>query len=150
MIYGAVLQRPLVLFSKEPMTGFYRNGYCDAGPDDPGNHSVAGIYIPVPGKHSYCPGTADISISAELTDSFLDFSASRGNNLRSIGLKHGCKWCLCAGRWKEALNAAKGDQDPVVPKVWLESTHDEALKSVGLEELKRFAITDRGQGGREM
>ena len=51
-----------------------------------------------------------------LTKEFLDFTASRGNNLRSIGLEPGCKWCLCTARWKEAVNAAKGPDDPVVPK----------------------------------
>lgn len=51
-----------------------------------------------------------------LTREFLDFSASRGNNLRSIGLEPGCKWCLCTARWKEAADARKGDDDPVVPK----------------------------------
>lgn len=51
-----------------------------------------------------------------LTKEFLDFSASRGNNLRSIGLEPGCKWCLCTARWKEAMDAAKGQDDPVVPK----------------------------------
>lgn len=40
-----VFKKPLGLFSKEPMTGFYRNGYCDVGPDDTGNHSVAGILL---------------------------------------------------------------------------------------------------------
>ena len=51
-----------------------------------------------------------------VTDKFLDFSASRGNNLRDIGLTDGCKWCLCTARWKEAMDAAKGPDDPVVPK----------------------------------
>ncbi|TVY62727.1 hypothetical protein LSUE1_G008962 [Lachnellula suecica] len=76
----SIFKTPLTLHSKSPVTGFYRNGYCDVGPDDAGNHSVA----------------------ATLTDPFLDFTASRGNNLRSIGLTGGCKWCLCANRWKEA------------------------------------------------
>ena len=52
-----------------------------------------------------------------LTKEFLDFSASRGNNLRQVpGLDAGCKWCLCTARWKEAMEAAKGPDDPVVPK----------------------------------
>ena len=55
-------------------------------------------------------------ISGVLTKEFLDFTASRGNNLRSIGLEPGCKWCLCTARWKEAVDAAKGPDDPVVPK----------------------------------
>ena len=55
-------------------------------------------------------------VLAVVTDEFLDFSASRGNNLRDIGLTGGCKWCLCTSRWKEAMDAAKGLDDPVVPK----------------------------------
>lgn len=51
-----------------------------------------------------------------VTNEFLDFSASRGNDLRSIGLTGGCKWCLCTNRWKEAFDARKGDDDPIVPK----------------------------------
>ena len=52
-----------------------------------------------------------------LTKEFLDFSASRGNNLRQVpGLDAGCKWCLCTARWKEAMDAAKSADDPVVPK----------------------------------
>ncbi|KAL8943351.1 MAG: hypothetical protein Q9216_001126 [Gyalolechia sp. 2 TL-2023] len=89
-----VLKKPLALFSQSPMTGFYRDGYCRTGPEDGGNHAVAGV----------------------LTKEFLDFSASRGNNLRSIGLEPGCKWCLCTARWREAMEAAKGAEDPVVPK----------------------------------
>jgi hypothetical protein len=53
---------------------------------------------------------------AEVTDEFLEFSAARGNDLRTIGLKGGCKWCLCVNRWREALLAGKGPDDPVVPK----------------------------------
>ncbi|KAI9816951.1 MAG: hypothetical protein M1832_004935 [Thelocarpon impressellum] len=112
-----VLSKPLGLFSKSPMTGFYRNGYCDVGPEDTGNHSVA----------------------AEVTDEFLEFSASRGNDLRTIGLTGGCKWCLCAARWREALNARKNDSDPVVPRVFLHATHEKALDSIKMEDLKKFA-----------
>ncbi|KAG0652007.1 hypothetical protein D0Z07_0927 [Hyphodiscus hymeniophilus] len=113
------MKKPLGLFSKEPMTGFYRNGYCEVGPEDTGNHSVA----------------------ATLTDDFLDFSASRGNNLRRIGLTAGCKWCLCAARWKEAMDHAKNSDDKgdLVPKVHLHATNEKALDVVGLEDLKKFA-----------
>ncbi|KAL0264325.1 hypothetical protein SLS55_000273 [Diplodia seriata] len=90
----AVFKKPLALHSTKPMTGFLRNGYCEVPAGDFGNHSVA----------------------AEVTDEFLEFSASRGNDLRTVGLAGGCKWCLCASRWKEALDARKNDQDPVVPK----------------------------------
>jgi len=89
-----VFRRPLQQHSTKPMTGFLRDGYCNVPPMDFGNHSVAAI----------------------VTDEFLDFSASKGNDLRSAGLTDGCKWCLCVTRWKEALLAGKGPEDKVVPK----------------------------------
>jgi uncharacterized protein (DUF2237 family) len=83
-------------------------------------------------------------LPATLTDSFLDFSASKGNNLRQIGLTAGCKWCLCANRWKEALDHAnKNKSDPaaqsVVPKVHLHATHQRALDVISLADLKSHA-----------
>ncbi|MCJ1248712.1 hypothetical protein MMC30_005931 [Trapelia coarctata] len=123
-----VFQKPLALFSQKPMTGFYRDGYCRVGPEDSGNHAIA----------------------ATLTDAFLDFSASRGNNLRSIGLTSGCKWCLCTSRWKEAVDAAASAEDPVVPKVFLHATDQSALDRVSLADLKKFAAEGEagGVGGR--
>lgn len=121
-----VFKKPLALFSQKPMTGFYRDGYCRVGPEDGGNHAVAGV----------------------LTKEFLDFSASRGNNLRSIGLEPGCKWCLCTARWKEAMEAAKGQSDPVVPKVFLHATDESALKNgITMESLKKFAAEPEAAGG---
>lgn len=64
---------------------------------------------------------------AEVTDEFLTFSASRGNDLRQIGLTGGCKWCLCVSRWKEAMEARKNDDDPVVPKSVLFHSKFDAL-----------------------
>ncbi|KAI0550989.1 hypothetical protein F4679DRAFT_541095 [Xylaria curta] len=62
---STVFKQPLKLFSQQPMTGYFRDGYCRTGGNqDPGNHAVAGI----------------------VTDEFLDFSASRGNDLRTVGL----------------------------------------------------------------
>lgn len=99
----AVYNKPLQHLSSDspnkdrPATGHFRDGYCDSPPEDTGNHSVAGL----------------------LTDEFLDFSASQGNDLRKQvpGLKGGFKWCLCAHRWKEAFDAAQGNvSDPRVPK----------------------------------
>ena len=136
------------------MTGFFRDGYCRVGPQDGGNHAVAGMYrnyllFPSistaleslgwekePQKSNvasfinlHFKSTPSIkhlltllasiglrNLPGVLTREFLDFSASRGNNLRSIGLEPGCKWCLCTTRWKEALDARKSDNDPVVPK----------------------------------
>lgn len=76
------------------MTGYLRNGYCEVPASDAGNHSVA----------------------AEVSDEFLKFSADRGNDLRQIGLKGGCKWCLCVSRWKEAFDARGKEGDKIVPK----------------------------------
>ncbi|MCJ1329330.1 hypothetical protein MMC10_006009 [Thelotrema lepadinum] len=82
-----------------------------------------------------------------LTDEFLDFTSSKGNNLRAAGLTAGCKWCLCASRWKEAMDAAKGPEDPVVPKVFLHATADSALKTVGMDDLKKFAADGENTTG---
>ncbi|KAL8734066.1 MAG: hypothetical protein Q9181_003350 [Wetmoreana brouardii] len=124
--FSIVFKKPLALFSQSPMTGFYRDGYCRSGPEDGGNHAVAGL----------------------LTKEFLDFSASRGNNLRSIGLEPGCKWCLCTARWKEAMEAAKGKDDPIVPKVYLHATHDSALENgITMDALKKFAAEPEARGG---
>ncbi|KAL8945957.1 MAG: hypothetical protein Q9222_007581 [Ikaeria aurantiellina] len=136
-----VFKKPLALFSKSPMTGFYRDGYCRSGPDDAGNHAVAGV----------------------LTKEFLDFSASRGNNLRQVpGLDEGCKWCLCTARWKEAMEASSGANDPVVPKggkwsadswvvlsrVFLHATDQSALDNgITMDTLKKFAAEPEAAGG---
>lgn len=108
------------MFSRSPVTGFYRDGYCRVGAQDFGNHAVAGV----------------------VTDEFLDFSAERGNDLRSAGLTGGCKWCLCTSRWKEAFDAMKNGElgEKGVPKVHLEATDQSALRQVGLEDFKRFAV----------
>ncbi len=116
-----VLKKPLALFSQKPMTGFYRDGYCRVGPEDGGNHAVAGITLSPPPYPFIPPPNPSIQTKhptpAVVTKEFLDFSAARGNNLRQIpGLDAGCKWCLCTARWKEAMEAAKGKDDPVVPK----------------------------------
>lgn len=94
-----------------------RTGYCEAPRADFGNHSVAAI----------------------VTTEFLDFSAARGNDLRTVGLTDGCKWCLCVSRWKEAFDARTGDGDRKVPKVVLEATNERALEKVGVEDLRKFS-----------
>jgi uncharacterized protein len=103
----------------EPVTGFYRDGDCSTGPDDLGRHVVC----------------------ARVTAEFLAFSKSRGNDLSTPqpeygfpGLKPGDRWCLCAARWREALQA------DAAPRVVLTATHQKALEVVSLEELKRYAI----------
>ena len=103
----------------EPRTGFYRDGCCNTGYEDTGIHVIC----------------------AQMTDEFLAFSKRAGNDLSTPmpaygfpGLKAGDRWCLCAGRWKEALDAG------VAPPVVLEATHEEALAVVPLEALRRHAV----------
>jgi len=97
----------------DPLTGFYRDGSCHTGPQDVGVHVVC----------------------ARVTEAFLSYTKAQGNDLstpRSYfpGLKPGDCWCLCAARWKEALD------DGFAPPVVLESTHEAALKYVSLETLQ--------------
>ena len=103
----------------QPMTGFYRTGRCDTGAGDFGVHVVC----------------------AKVTAEFLTFSRSRGNDLATPvpeagfpGLKPGDRWCLCAARWQEALEAG------VAPPVVLAATHMSALEFVGLDDLMRHAL----------
>jgi uncharacterized protein (DUF2237 family) len=114
-----VLGTPLASCCFDPLTGFYRTGSCHTGPNDLGTHVVC----------------------ARVTREFLDFSRSRGNDLttpapeyRFRGLKPGDRWCLCASRWREALEAG------VAPPVILEATHAKALQFVSLEDLQRHAL----------
>lgn len=114
-----VLGGALEACSTQPMTGFYRNGCCDVGPDDPGVHAVC----------------------TQVTAAFLAFSKAAGNDLSTPmpqhgfpGLKPGDRWCLCAARWKEALDA--GVAAPVV----LAATNEKALEFVPLEALKMHAV----------
>ncbi|KAF2217683.1 hypothetical protein CERZMDRAFT_8731, partial [Cercospora zeae-maydis SCOH1-5] len=109
----------------DPPVGFFKDGYCRSGPDDKGNHSIA----------------------ATVTDKFLDFTASQGNNLKDAGVKPGQKWCLCASRWKEALLAVSDGklQKEHVPKVHLHATHDAALKELEYKDLKQYAAA--GEAG---
>lgn len=114
-----VLGELLIACSTRPMTGFFRNGCCDTAPEDVGSHTVCVV----------------------LTDEFLQFSKSRGNDLSTPlpdygfpGLKAGERWCLCAPRWAEALEAGKA------PRVVLRATHEGALEYCTLADLKRHAI----------
>ncbi len=113
-----VLGGPLESCSREPLTGFYRNGCCDTGVEDLGSHTVCVV----------------------LTAEFLAFSKTRGNDLstprpefRFAGLKPGDRWCLCASRWREAYEAG------AAPKVVLAATHREALLQAPLEALLSMA-----------
>ena len=113
-----VLGTTLETCSLDPVTGWFRDGCCETGPNDRGRHIVCAV----------------------VTDDFLDFSRSCGNDLstprpefRFPGLKHGDRWCLCLDRWREAHAAG------VAPRVVLEATHQIALERVPLETLQEFA-----------
>ena len=110
-----VLGTELKIAGENPITGYYRDGFCTSGEEDRGNHVVAAI----------------------LTDDFLRFSKMKGNDLITPmpdynfpGLKANDRWCLCASRWKEAYDAG------CAPPVDLEATHEKALEFISLNELK--------------
>jgi uncharacterized protein (DUF2237 family) len=112
-----VIGTPLQMCCNQPPTGFYRDGYCRTGPEDRGTHVVA----------------------ATVTQEFLDFTKSRGNDLETPrpefnfpGLKPGDKWCLCALRWKEA------EQAGAAPPIDLAATNAKALEFIPIEILKKY------------
>ncbi|HZH35464.1 MAG TPA: DUF2237 domain-containing protein, partial [Pyrinomonadaceae bacterium] len=109
----------LEICSNEPKTGFYRDGCCKTGENDVGTHTVC----------------------TEVTAEFVEFSRSRGNDLSTPrpefdfpGLVPGDSWCLCATRWREALQAG------VAPRVNLAATNAVTLNYVSLEDLQRHAL----------
>jgi uncharacterized protein (DUF2237 family) len=114
-VLGSLLQ----VCSISPMTGFARDGLCHTGSQDLGSHTVC----------------------AQMTDAFLQYSRSRGNDLVTPvpeygfpGLKAGDRWCLCAARWLEAA------EDGVAPPVVLDATHERALRTIALGDLKYHAL----------
>lgn len=114
-----VLGGKLETCCNSPMTGYYRDGKCSTGAGDMGAHIVC----------------------AQLTEEFLSFTKSRGNDLSTPmleynfpGLKPGDCWCLCASRWKEAMDAG------VAPPVVLAATHASMVEYVSLSELKQHAV----------
>ena len=118
-----VLGVPLAICCDDPVTGYFRDGRCRTGHEDTGVHVVC----------------------ARMTPEFLEFSASRGNDLVTPlprygfpGLVPGDRWCLCAARWKEALQAG------VAPPVILEATHIAALEYVSLADLVAHAEEPAG------
>ena len=107
----------------DPMTGFYRDGTCRTGPQDYGVHTVCAV----------------------MTEEFLSYTSSCGNDLVTPnptyhfpGLKPGDRWCLCAERWKEAVEAG------VAPPIILASTHEKTLEYIDIDVLKNhnFESTD--------
>lgn len=112
-----VLQGPLETCGKDPLTGFYRTGCCDTGPDDFGVHVVCAV----------------------VTQEFLEFSKAKGNDLSTprpgfAGLKPGDPWCLCATRWLEA------ERHGMAPPIMLAATHESMLQMVSLETLMQYAL----------
>ncbi len=114
-----VFGEPLAVCSNKPLTGFFRDGCCNTGPQDVGSHTVCVV----------------------MTDEFLAFSKAAGNDLSTPmpeyafpGIKAGERWCLCAARWQQAFEAG------MAPRVVLAATHERALEIVALKDLKRFAI----------
>ena len=102
-----------------PITGALRNGCCDTGRFDAGTHTVCAV----------------------VTDAFLTFSKSKGNDLTRAypeynfpGLVEGDHWCLCVSRWLEAYRS------DVAPQVILEACHQKTLDYVSLNVLKKFAF----------
>ena len=111
-----VLGGELVPCSYDPLTGYFRDGCCNTDASDLGSHLVC----------------------VRVTPEFLAFSSARGNDLvtplpqhRFAGLKPGDRWCLCAQRWREALEAG------TAPPVILEATHINALEFVTLAQLEK-------------
>ena len=114
-----VLGDALQSCSINPMTGFFRNGCCDTSREDVGSHTVCAV----------------------MTAEFLAFSKACGNDLSTPmpdfgfpGLKPGDRWCLCAPRWQEALEAGRA------PRVVLRATEASALAHCDLADLKRHAV----------
>jgi uncharacterized protein (DUF2237 family) len=109
---------PLEVCSVEPLTGFYRDGYCNTGPDDFGSHTVCTV----------------------VTAEFLEHQRSVGNDLSTPlpqfdfpGLKPGDRWGVCAGRWLQAY------EDGVKAPVVLAATNEAALDAVPLDALEECA-----------
>ena len=111
-----VLGTALAACSFDPLTGYFRDGCCNTDASDLGSHLIC------------------VRVSRE----FLDFSRAHGNDLstpmpqhRFKGLQPGDRWCLCALRWREALEAG------CAPPVVFEATHANALEFVTLAQLEK-------------
>jgi len=114
-----VLDQPLQLCSESPLTGFFRNGYCQTESEDRGQHTVCAV----------------------VDNAFLQYTLDQGNALLTPrpalgfpGLKPGDHWCLCATRWQEA------HQEGRAPKVVLAATHKKALDVIDLDTLLMYAV----------
>jgi len=112
-----LLGQPIESCSNSPMTGFFRTGCCETSEEDLGSHTVC----------------------TQVTAEFLAFSKARGNDLSTPrpgfpGLQPGDRWCVCAARWKEALDAG------VAPPVVLAATHELACEIVPRQSLLAYAL----------
>jgi len=114
-----VLGGPLEVCSTAPMTGFFRNGCCDTGPEDRGLHTVC----------------------AQMTAEFLALSKYLGNDLSTPrpefgfkGLLPGDQWCLCAARFLQA------HEEGAAPRIRLAATHQRTLSVVPIEVLRLHAV----------
>ncbi len=114
-----VFGEPLEMCGDMPMTGYYRDSYCNTCAEDLGSHTVC----------------------AQITQLFLDFSKAKGNDLSTPmpqygfeGLKEGDTWCLCAARWHEAYESG------AAPLVHVKRTHQRALDIIPLDILNKFAV----------
>ena len=108
---------PLQVCGTDPMTGFFRKGYCTTNDADVGTHTVC----------------------AKVTDDFLEYTKGQGNDLSTPrgsfpGLKDGDNWCLCALRWKEAKKEGRA------PPVILDATHEKTLEFVEKKDLQSSSI----------
>lgn len=123
-VLGGMLQ----VCSVSPLTGFTRDGRCHTGSQDVGSHTIC----------------------AQMTEAFLEYSQSRGNDLVTPapeydfpGLREGDRWCLCATRWLEAA------EDGMAPPVVLEATHVRALENITLADLEYHALRHSDCPGQE-
>ena len=112
-----VLGTKLESCCEDPLTGYFRDGYCRTVQEDFGTHIICAV----------------------VTEEFLQYTKLRGNDLTTPiphwkfpGLKSGSKWCLCISRWLEAVKVGKA------PFIILEATHAQALEYTTLEVLKEY------------
>lgn len=114
-----IFNEPLEACSFDPVTGFFRSGCCETSEQDTGSHTVCAI----------------------MTEEFLKFSKSKGNDLSTPvpafdfpGLNSGDRWCLCAARWLEAYEAGSA------PSIIARATHRRALETIPMEVMKEFSL----------
>ena len=102
----SILNEELQVCSKDPMTGFTRDGYCRTNSNDSGSHLVC----------------------AKMDQQFLDYTKSKGNDLSSV-VEDGENWCLCQDRWLQAHKVKKA------PKVIKSATNsmirDDVKSAIG-------------------